>query len=52
MNMRRSVRFFRTDIIPDIQTVINCIKTANTAPSGAHLSMNVNIAACFHAIKI
>lgn len=38
MNMRRSVRFFRTDIIPDINIIINCIKTANTAPSGAHLS--------------
>lgn len=35
MNKRRSVRFFSNKDIP-IEIINNCIKTASTAPSGAH----------------
>ncbi len=35
MNKRRSVRFFSNKDVP-IEIINNCIKTASTAPSGAH----------------
>ncbi|XP_073838682.1 iodotyrosine deiodinase [Musca autumnalis] len=36
MNDRRSVRAYRTEPIPPIDVIENCIQAAGTSPSGAH----------------